>query len=247
MIVPDHPDLSIGQRCKLLSIARSSFYDTPKGESEQNLGLMRGIEEPFPETPFFGVRQMTWHLRNDGRLMNETRIRRQMRLMGLMPINQTPTPAGQTRATRPIHICGEGCGWNVRTRSGARISPTCPCGAGSSTSWRSRAGTPARSSPGGSRTRWRPTSAPLGRFALQIACRAMDNIFIERLWRTLTYECVYLHAWETGSETKAAIRKWMTFYNHQRPHSALGGKPPALVYWQRNVINQPDQQGQRLA
>lgn len=48
--------------------------------------------------------------------------------------------------------------------------------------------------------------------------RFLDNIFIERLWRTLKYECVYLHAWETGSETKAAIRKWMTFYNHQRPH-----------------------------
>ena len=37
--------------------------------------------------------------------------------------------------------------------------------------------------------------------------RFLDNIFIERLWRTLKYECVYLHAWETGSETKAAIRK----------------------------------------
>jgi len=77
--------------------------------------------------------------------------------------------------------------------------------------------------------------------------RFLDNIFIERLWRTLKYECVYLHAWETGSETKAAIRKWMTFYNHQRPHSALGGQPPALVYWQRNDINQPDQQVQRVA
>lgn len=61
--------------------------------------------------------------------------------------------------------------------------------------------------------------------------RFLDNIFIERLWRTLKYECVYLHAWETGSEAKAGIRKWMTFYNHQRPHSALGGRPPAVVYW----------------
>ena len=60
--------------------------------------------------------------------------------------------------------------------------------------------------------------------------RFLDNIFIERLWRTLKYECVYLHAWETGSKTKAAIRKWMTFYHHQRPHLAFSGKPPALVY-----------------
>ncbi|MAQ46125.1 MAG: hypothetical protein CL812_09740 [Confluentimicrobium sp.] len=90
MIEPDHPDLSIGQQCKLLSIARSSFYYTPKGESEQNLGLMRQIDEQFLETPFFGVRQMTWHLRNDGHLVNEKRIRRLMRLMGLLPIYQKP-------------------------------------------------------------------------------------------------------------------------------------------------------------
>ncbi|QFS83053.1 Integrase core domain protein [Roseivivax sp. THAF197b] len=90
MIEPGHPNLSIGQQCKLLSIARSSFYYTPKGETEQNLGLMRRIDEQFLETPFFGFRQMTWHLRNDGHLVNEKRIRRLMRLMGLMPIYQKP-------------------------------------------------------------------------------------------------------------------------------------------------------------
>lgn len=77
--------------------------------------------------------------------------------------------------------------------------------------------------------------------------RFLDNIFVERLWRSLKYECVYLHAWETGSEAKAGIRKWMAFYNHKRPHSALGGRPPAVVYWQRNEIIQPDQQEQRAA
>ena len=53
---------------------------------------MRQIDErPADlETPFFGVRQMTWHLRNDGHLVNEKRIRRLMRLMGLMPIYQKP-------------------------------------------------------------------------------------------------------------------------------------------------------------
>jgi putative transposase len=44
-------------------------------ETEQNLDLMRLIDEQFLETPFFGVRQMTWHLRNDGHLVNEKRIR----------------------------------------------------------------------------------------------------------------------------------------------------------------------------
>jgi putative transposase len=77
--------------------------------------------------------------------------------------------------------------------------------------------------------------------------RFVDNIFIERLWRTLKYECVHLHAWETGSEAKDGIRKWMTFFNHQRPHSVLGGRPPVVVYWLRNDEPQPDQQERRLA
>ena len=55
-----------------------------------NLDLMRVIDKQFLETPFYGVRQMTWHLRNNDHLVNEKRIRRLMRLMGLMPIYQKP-------------------------------------------------------------------------------------------------------------------------------------------------------------
>ncbi len=74
--------------------------------------------------------------------------------------------------------------------------------------------------------------------------RCIDNIFIERLWRSLKYECVYLHAWETGSQAKAGIGRWMTFYNQQRPHAAHGGQPPAVVYWNQT---QPDQQARTVA
>jgi hypothetical protein len=90
MIEPVNPELSIGKQCRLLSVSRSSFYYTPKGETALNLMLMRQIDEQFLETPFFGARQMTWHLRNEGHLLNEKRIRRLMRLMGLMPIYQKP-------------------------------------------------------------------------------------------------------------------------------------------------------------
>jgi putative transposase len=56
--------------------------------------------------------------------------------------------------------------------------------------------------------------------------RWMDNVFIERLWRSLKYECVYLHAFETGSEARAGVGKWIAYYNAERPHSALGGRTP---------------------
>ena len=74
--------------------------------------------------------------------------------------------------------------------------------------------------------------------------RYLDNIFIERLWRSLKYECVYLHAWETGSQAKAGVGRWITFYNHLRPHAAHRGQPPAVVYF--NSI-ETDQQVQAVA
>ncbi|NVK47700.1 MAG: transposase [Rhodobacteraceae bacterium] len=135
-------------------MARSSYCYTPKGETEQNLGVMRQIDEHLRETPFFGVRQMTWHLRDDGPLVNEKRIRR---LMFLCRFTRNPRPAGQRRGTRPILTCSEACAWIARTRSGARTSLICRC-AGSFTSWRSWTGTPARFCSGGSRTRWKPGS-----------------------------------------------------------------------------------------
>ena len=97
MVEPAYPDLSVGKQCKLLSISRSSFYYTPKGETTMNLALMRQIDDQFLETPFFGVRQMSWHLRNEGRPVNEKRIRRLMRLMGLMPIYQKPNSSKAAR------------------------------------------------------------------------------------------------------------------------------------------------------
>ncbi|WP_283178853.1 IS3 family transposase [Gemmobacter sp. 24YEA27] len=68
------------------SISRSSFCHELAGETDQNLGLMRLIDRQFLDTPFYGVRQMIWHLQNEGHGVNQKRIRRLMRLMGLMPI-----------------------------------------------------------------------------------------------------------------------------------------------------------------
>lgn len=60
--------------------------------------------------------------------------------------------------------------------------------------------------------------------------RCIDNIFIERLWRSLKYEEVYLHAYENGSEARCGIGKWIDFYNHTRPHSSLEGLSPDCYY-----------------
>ena len=60
--------------------------------------------------------------------------------------------------------------------------------------------------------------------------RAMDNIMVERLWRSVKYEEVYLKDYESVSELVAALRTYFEFYNHERPHQSHGGATPAEVY-----------------
>lgn len=63
--------------------------------------------------------------------------------------------------------------------------------------------------------------------------RAYDNIFVERLWRTVKYEDVYPNAYETPRDARIGINNYMNFYNHERPHSRLKYRTPKEVYWDR--------------
>ena len=67
--------------------------------------------------------------------------------------------------------------------------------------------------------------------------RWMDNVFIERLWRSLKYECVYLKAFKDGRQARQDIGEWIKFYNQSRPHSTFNGRTPEEVY------NQTEYQG----
>lgn len=60
-----------------------------------------------------------------------------------------------------------------------------------------------------------------------------DNLFVERLWRSLKYEHVYLHAYESVAEARAKIGRYFAFYNSQRPYSSLGALTPGQVYFHR--------------
>lgn len=60
--------------------------------------------------------------------------------------------------------------------------------------------------------------------------RYMDNIFVERLWRSLKYEEVYLNAYVSVAEAKAGIGSWLSFYNEERQHQSLGYRTPRQVY-----------------
>ena len=280
MIEPAHPRLSIGAQCRLLSIARSTFYYEPLGESALNLDLMLQIDRQFMETPFYGVQRMTWHLQNEGCRVNVKRVRRLMRLMGLMPIYQKPNTslAAKGHKTYPyllrgLHIdrpnqvwCTDITylpmrrgflylvaimDWATRKVLAWRISNAYEaefCVEAFNEAVHHFGGPEIMNSDQGSQFTsfaWTDRMKRAGvRISMDGRGRCIDNIFIERLWRSLKYECVYLRAWETGSQTRADIGQWITFYNHQRPHAAHGGRPPAAVYWSKL---QPDQQAQKVA
>ncbi len=70
--------------------------------------------------------------------------------------------------------------------------------------------------------------------------RYMDNIFIERLWRSLKYEAVYLHELTDGFKAERVIRDWMDFYNTERPHSSLAGRTPAEAYGAERPVDMMD-------
>ena len=63
-----------------------------------------------------------------------------------------------------------------------------------------------------------------------------DNVFVERLWRTIKYDEVYLHAYESVSQARAGIERFLTFYNTTRPHSSLDGKTPDQAYFNLKLV-----------
>ncbi len=266
MIDPNHPRLSIVRQCELVSISRSSFYYEGKGESLLNLQLMRVIDEQFLETPYYGSRQMTRHLKRQGYCIGRKRIRRLMRKMGLTPIYQKPRtsePHPEHRIypyllrdvpiERPDHVWCADVTYIPMRRGFLYLVAIMDWASRKVLSWRlsnsldasfcvealeealRRFGPPQIfNTDQGSQFTSLDFTQVLKDAGVKISMdgkgRWMDNIFIERLWRSLKYECIYLHAFETGSETRRGIRKWVAKYNHERPHSSLGGRTPDEAY-----------------
>jgi len=266
MIKRDHPDLSLSRQCQVLSISRSSFYYELKGESPENLSLMRRIDELFLKYPFYGSRQMVRQLRREGIDVGRHRVRRLMRLMGLQAIYQAPRtddPHPEHRIypyllrnleiNRPNQVwCADITyipvqrgflylvaimDWATRHVLAWRLSNTMDA------SFCIEALREALSKYGkpdifntdqGSQFTSYDFTGVLKAAEITISMdgrgRCMDNIFIERLWRSFKYEAIYLHELTDGFKAERVIGEWIDFYNTERPHSAFDGKTPAEAY-----------------
>ena len=270
MIEPDHKQLSIVRQCELLNLSRATYYrDTEwADESEDNLNLMRLIDEEYTCHPFYGSRKMRDHLRRNGYAVNRKRIQRLMRKMGLKslapgPNTSKPQPghkvypyllngleinkANQVWCTDITYIRMPGgfvylvavmdrysrrvLSWEVSASMEDSF-----CVSALERALRLYPKPDIFNTDQGSQFTSKAFTDVLKAQDIAISMdgkgRCMDNIFIERLWRSVKYEEIYLNEYATTEILRKALQKYFHFYNVERPHQTFKGATPVEVYQQ---------------
>jgi putative transposase len=249
----------------LLGLNRSSLYYESTGESEENLLLMRLLDEQYTSTPCYGVLKMEAYLRNLGYEVNPKRVRRLLRLMGLEAVYQKPntskpnlehkvypyllrglvidhcdqvwsTDITYIRLTSGFVYLMAVIDWHSRYVLGWALSTTLDadfCIEAVGNIVQHKQCDIFNTDQGAQFTTPRFTQPLLGKgikVSMDGRGRALDNIFVERLWRTVKYEYVYLQDLQTVQQAWLGLRDFFHFYNHERLHQALDYLTPADVY-----------------
>ena len=213
-------DLSVVRQCRLLEVNRSSVYYRPRELSLENEKLMRLIDEIYLEYPFKGSRRLRdVLLARHGICVNRKRVGRLMRRLGLGALYPGPrtTRRGKGHKIYP-YLPGAmdiGCVNQVWAADVTYI----PMSRGfvylvCVMDWHSR-----------KVLSWRVSNTMDGKRSW------MDNVFIERLWRSLKYEEVYLKAYDSVRSAVEGIGGWIDFYNTRRRHQGLDRSTPDQVYY----------------
>jgi putative transposase len=268
-----HRQPSIRRQCALLGVARSGVYRKPPPANDNDLALMRRLDELFTAWPFLGSRRMMAMLRAEGCVVNRKRVQRLMRRIGIAalgPKPRTTKPAPGHKIfpyllrnlaiDRPNQVwaadityvpIGRGflylvavIDWASRAVLAWRLSNTMDVSfcVSALEEALARFGKPEIfNTDQGSQFSSAVFTGTLAAAGILISMdgrgRWMDNVFIERLWRSLKYEDVYLKGYADGREAKAGIADWIAFYNHRRPHQALANQMPMAV-WRNGVLGE---------
>src|ERR1700736_602595 len=266
LVEREYGKLSIRRQCKLLGVARSGVYRAPPPANDNDLALMRRLDELFTAWPFLGSRRMAALLRAEGHPVNRKRVQRLMRRLGIAalgPKPRTTKPAPGHKIfpyllrnlaiDRPNHVwaadityvpIGRGflylvavIDWASRAVLSWRLSNTMDVSFCVSALEEALARFGAPEIFNTDQGRQFTSAAFTGvltaagiRISMDGRGRWMDNVFIERLWRSLKHEDVYLKGYADGRDAKAGITDWMAFYNHSRPHQALANRTPMAVW-----------------
>ena len=265
-LIDNQDKLSVRRQCDLLTVHRSGFFYKPKGEKPENLEIMRLMDEHYIKHPTEGVLRMQDFLFAMGFLVNHKRVRRLMRLMGLMAIypKKNLSKLGLTKYIHPYLLKGLEINrpnqvWAIDItyipmKNGFMyltaiidVYSRYIVGWGISNSLDSEAslnvlkqamkdyGKPEIiNSDQGSQFTCEDWIEYLKEKGIKISMdgkgRATDNIFIERFWRTLKYDYVYLHPAEDGLELYNGVKGYIRYYNHSLHHQGIGRKIPAELY-----------------
>ena len=268
LIEPEHPQISIARQCDLLGMPRATYYYQATGEREENLQLMRLLDEQYTQTPYYGTRRMTAWLRSQGYAVNRKRVTRLLRTMGLETIYPKPrmseahpghrvypyllrdvpiTRVNQVWSTDITYIRLHGgfvylvavMDWFSRYVLSWALSITMDVGFCLAALKQALgvAQPEIFNSDQGAQFTSLEFTGLLAAAGIQISMdgrgRALDNVFVERLWRTVKYEEVYLKDYETPWQASQELRRFFVRYNEQRQHQALGYQTPAAVYFRR--------------
>lgn len=259
--MPHHPALSIAQQCALLGVARASYYYQARPEPEETLLMMRKIDVLYMEHPYLGSRRIAAMLglnRKCGqRLMRLMGIEAHYP----KPRTSDPAEGHEVYPYLLRGVAIERChqvwsaditylpmahgflylvavmDWYSRFVLSWRMSNTLDsrfCLATLEDAL--QAGTPEIwNSDQGAQFTSKAFLAPLKQRQAAISMdgrgRALDNVFIERLWRSIKYELVYPGDFRTGAELHDALESYFGFYNFHRPHQGLGYRTPADVFF----------------
>jgi len=268
--------ISINRQCDLLSLARSSYYYESVRDDSYNKSLMNLIDEQFTRTPFYGVEKMTAWLRRQGHKVNQKRVRRLMRLMGLEAIypktrlsvvnkahKKYPYLLRDLEIDHPDQVwCADityirmvhgfiyliaVMDWYSRFVLAWEISTTLDttfCVSALEQALELSKPDIFNTDQGSQFTSTEFTDR-LEKGDIRISMdgrgRFIDNIFVERLWRSVKYEEVYLHDYETVSDARNGIAGYFLLYNMERLHESLGYKTPYEIYVKERLNINPVQ------
>jgi putative transposase len=266
MIARPHPQFSIVEQCALLRVPRSTLYYRPKPVSDDDLALMRRIDEIYTKWPFYGSRRMVAELRGEGHVVNRERVRRLMRLMGIEAIYQKPNTSRKHPShkiypyllknltiDRPNQVwCADityipmahgwvylvaVMDWFSRKVLAWRLSITMEtdfCVEALKEAMDRYDAPEIFNTDQGVQFTAAAFIEQLETQGIQISMdgkgRFLDNIFIERLWRSLKYEEVFTKAYTSVAEARRGIGTWITFYNTERKHQALNYRTPNEIF-----------------
>lgn len=267
MVDPGHPDISLVRQCQLLGLPRATYYYQPRPESEENLKLMRLIDEQYTRTPFYGTRRLAVWLGSKGYSVDRKRMRRLMQMMGLEAIYPKPrlsvaapdhkvypyllrgvTPKGPDhiwstdityiRMNRGFLYLVAVLDWYSRYVLAWELSNSLEatfCIVALRKALSRSAGPEIFNSDQGAQFTSNDFTDVLLQHGVKISMdgrgRALDNIFVERLWRSVKYEEVHLKDYQTGLDAYRGLDNYFNFYNNERPHQSLGYQTPAAVYF----------------